>query len=154
MSVSDIEFTRPEAARGNFKSQFRCYAKFVLFGTIVMRDCRIIARRDEDGAEHLMLIFPDKMVRTACPACDAHCTSNRDRYCPTCGVQLRETPGVPERAQVAHPVNATAREWIENAVFAAYVRYLEDPDAYRESVRRDRPEGLSSRVRQLLRSAA
>lgn len=59
-----------------------------------------------------------------------------------------------ERAQVAHPVNATAREWIENAVFAAYVRYLEDPDAYRESVRRDRPEGLSSRVRQLLRSEA
>lgn len=156
MSISDIEFSVTDGSRGNHKRQFRCYVKFVLFGTIVMRDCRILSRTDDDGTESLMLIFPDKMSRKPCPECGAHCTSARDRFCSACGVRVRDKAAVPDRTQIVHPISHEARQWIERVVFAAYREYREDPAGYAADRREayERAAAPVSRVRQLLRSEA
>ena len=136
-----------------------CYVHFLLNQSIKVAGCKIIERIDDDGRSSRFLAFPSLKSRFRCA-----CGNSNDvgsRYCNACGCPVRTPDDASMRpADVIYPVNAETRHQIENVVFWAWNKFSEAGYSY--SACEDgysfkttyRPPGLSSRVRQLLRSEA
>lgn len=109
------------------------FATIVLDGCFVVQGLKVIRKRDGD----LFVSFPSRHLEDRCPRCRGG-NRIRDRYCRQCGVPLaadRAVPGPDGKphfyADVAFPINAECREYLEGCVLE---RYYDEAQAAAASV--------------------
>ena len=122
-------------------SRLRAFCSLTFDDTFVVRDVKLI-----EGDDGLFLAMPSRKLADHCPTCGDK-NHLRARYCNQCGGRLDEQrhlryrngncgPGGAARGQagpsrlklhadIAHPINATCRQQIEQDVFRAYWREVE-----------------------------
>ena len=102
------------------------FCSITLGGSFVVRDLKIIV-----GPSGPYVAMPSRKLSAHCPACGFK-NSLRAVYCNQCGKKQAETP-VPRDAEgrprlyadIAHPINATAREAIQQRIVKEYEAELE-----------------------------
>ncbi len=137
MHLSDVRISLCGSNSGRLKA-FCC---LTFDNTFVIRDVKLI-----DGNDGLFLAMPSRKLTDHCPHCHEK-NHVRARFCNECGQRLNENRhphaggkastsarirygiGGAERvklyADIAHPINATARRELETRVRAAYEQELE-----------------------------
>jgi stage V sporulation protein G len=126
---------------GGTGSRLRAFCSLTFDDTFVVRDVKLI-----EGDDGLFLAMPSRKLADHCPTCGDK-NHLRARYCNQCGNRLDEQrhlryrsgnnapapaargPAVPSRlklhADIAHPINASCRQRIEEDVFRAYWREVD-----------------------------
>jgi len=91
-----------------------------------VRDIKII-----EGGRGLFVAMPSRKLCDRCPSCAAK-NHIRARYCNDCGARLRSDRGdLDERgrprlyADIAHPINQEARDFVQHQILQAYYAELE-----------------------------
>ena len=110
----------------NSRDKLRGFASVTLDNCLVVRDIKII-----EGGRGLFVAMPSRKLCDRCPACAAK-NHMRARYCNDCGARLSEARGdLDERgrprlyADIAHPINQDARDFVANQILRAYQDELE-----------------------------
>lgn len=116
------------ASSGHAAGRLRAYCSLTFDHTFVVRDVKLI-----EGNDGLFLAMPARKICDHCPRCGEK-NHLRARFCNECGLELdgsrylrlRNHAGrVKLHADIAHPINADARQCIEREVLAAYEAELE-----------------------------
>ncbi len=101
--------------------KLRAFASITIDQTLVIRDLKII-----EGAHGLFVAMPSRKLCDRCPSCSGK-NHLRSRFCNDCGGKLREMRGrMDERgrprlyADIAHPINQEARDFVQGRVVEAY----------------------------------
>lgn len=109
--------------------KLRAFATLTFDECFVVRDIKII-----EGTKGLFVAMPSRRMKEPCPEC-GHRNVVRSHYCNQCGTSqpagayegdgaaepsVRQT----EHKDVAHPITAECREYIQRTVLAAYQREL------------------------------
>ena len=101
--------------------KLRAFASITIDQTLVIRDLKII-----EGAHGLFVAMPSRKLCDRCPSCSGK-NHLRSRFCNDCGGKLREMRGrMDERgrprlyADIAHPINQEARDFVQGRVVKAY----------------------------------
>ena len=112
---------------GNSKDRLKAYCSITIDECFVVRDLKVI-----DGSSGLFVAMPSRKLCARCPSCGSK-NHLRARYCNECGSKLEghgEPSGHAERdklhADIAHPINAECREFIQSRVIEAYEAELEN----------------------------
>ncbi len=105
----------------NSRDKLRGFASVTLDNLIVVRDIKII-----EGGRGLFVAMPSRKLCDRCPSCAAK-NPIRSRYCSDCGTRLSENRGdLDERgrprlyADIAHPINQDARDFVQTQILKAY----------------------------------
>ena len=122
MEISEIRVKLLE----NQRDKLRAFASLTIANCLVIRDIKVI-----EGPAGLFVAMPSRKLMDRCPECAAK-NPLRARFCNDCGVRLREYRGeVDERgrprlyADIAHPINQRARDFVQARVIEAYHDELE-----------------------------
>ncbi len=92
----------------------------------VIRDLKII-----EGTKGSFVAMPSRKLTDRCGKCG---TKNhlRSRHCNQCGVRLDENRAIRDangraklHADIAHPINSTCREFVQNAILNEYDKEME-----------------------------
>lgn len=110
----------------NPSERLRAFCSITLNGDFVIRDLKII-----EGVNGVFVAMPSRKLADRCPRCG--CKNHlRAKYCNECGLHLKDNRAPKDNqgraklhADIAHPINATCRERIQNAVVEAYGAELE-----------------------------
>lgn len=112
--------------------KLRAFASITIDQTLVIRDLKII-----EGSNGLFVAMPSRKLCDRCPSCGGK-NHLRARHCNDCGGRLRDYRGrIDERgrprlyADIAHPINQEARDFVQGRVI----------DAFREEVESSKQEG-------------
>lgn len=126
MKLSEI---RISLCNGSGASRLRAFCSLTFDETFVIRDVKLI-----EGPGGLFVAMPSRKLCDHCRRCGEK-NHLRAKFCNQCGSRLNESrvssyPGaVPGRlklhADIAHPINADARNRIEREVLDAYSEELE-----------------------------
>ncbi|MHC4063636.1 MAG: septation protein SpoVG family protein [Planctomycetota bacterium] len=121
---------------GDSKDRLKAYCSITIDECFVIRDLKII-----DGTSGLFVAMPSRKLAARCPSCGGK-NHLRARHCNDCGSKLDEQrgPSGPSNrdklhADIAHPINAECRQFIQSRVIEEYEAELkrsQDPD-YRGS---------------------
>lgn len=116
MEITEVKiFLREQEDR-----KLKAYVTVTFDNAFVVRDLRII-----DGTNGLFVAMPSRKLRTNCPRCN-HKNVMGSKFCNQCGTNIEETtrskkPGEEkEHRDIAHPITAESREYIQKAVLDAY----------------------------------
>ena len=123
MRVTEVRIYPKE----NGDKKLRAFATLTFEDCFVVRDVKII-----EGTKGLFVAMPSRRLKESCPRC-GHRNAIRSHYCNQCGAGLPppppETEGVrdpsfrqTEHKDVAHPITAECREYIQRTVLEAYQR--------------------------------
>lgn len=111
-------------ARRNDK--LRAFCSITLDNAFVIRDLKII-----EGSRGLFVAMPSRKLTDRCPRCGLK-NPLRSKYCAECGNRLpperapRDPEGRPKlHADIAHPINAAARETMQKRILKAYDEEIE-----------------------------
>ena len=122
MQISEIRVKLVE----NRSDRLKAFCSVTFDNMFVVRDLKII-----EGAGGYFVAMPSRKLADHCPKCGAK-NHLRARFCNDCGARLNENragTGPQSRtklhADVAHPVNSQAREYIQSAIIEAYHREVE-----------------------------
>jgi stage V sporulation protein G len=118
------------APRHSTAGRLRAYCTLTFDNTFVIRDVKLI-----EGHDGLFLAMPSRKLSDHCPHCGEK-NHLRARYCNQCGHRLDENRHQRQangnglarfklHADIAHPINASCRQWIEQEVFMAFQREVE-----------------------------
>ena len=102
---------------GNRSDRLKAFCSITFDDAFVVRDLKII-----DGPDGLFVAMPSRKLTEHCPSCHAK-NSIRARYCDQCGKHLPESMKNGHdktHADIAHPINASTRSYIQQTVIAAY----------------------------------
>jgi len=121
MQITEVRVYRKE----DDDKKLRAYATITIDQCFVVRDIKII-----EGAKGYFVAMPSRRAKEPCPRC-RHRNVVRSRYCNQCGTQLEtvskyeadktnEAVRQSEHRDVAHPITAECREYIQKAVLEAY----------------------------------
>jgi stage V sporulation protein G len=98
------------------------FASLTFDHEFVVRDLKIIR-----GNRGYFVAMPSRKVTCHCPRCDSK-NHLRAAFCNDCGAELPTRPIQPDingrarlHADVAHPITASARDYIQNAVVEAFL---------------------------------
>lgn len=101
--------------------RLQAFCSITFDNCFVVRDLKII-----EGTSGPFVAMPSRKLTTHCTSCGAK-NHLRASYCNHCGGRLREdrTPRDPEGraklyADIAHPINSSCREMIQNRVISEY----------------------------------
>jgi stage V sporulation protein G len=110
----------------NSRDKLRGFASITIDNCLVVRDIKII-----EGGRGLFVAMPSRKLCDRCPSCAAK-NHIRARYCNDCGTRLRTDRGdLDERgrprlyADIAHPINQEARDFVQHQILQAYYAELE-----------------------------
>ncbi|MEY2786361.1 MAG: putative septation protein SpoVG [Planctomycetota bacterium] len=110
----------------NSRDKLRGFASITIDNCLVVRDIKII-----EGGRGLFVAMPSRKLCDRCPSCSAK-NHIRARYCNDCGARLRSDRGdLDERgrprlyADIAHPINQEARDFVQHQILQAYYAELE-----------------------------
>lgn len=106
--------------------KLRAFASITIDQGLVVRDLKII-----EGGSGLFVAMPSRKLCDRCPACGGK-NHLRSRFCNDCGARLREMRGrIDERgrprlyADITHPINQEARDFVQGRVIEAFKQELE-----------------------------
>ena len=105
--------------------KLRAFATVTFDNCFVVRDIKII-----EGSKGYFVAMPSRRIKEPCPKC-SHRNVLRSRYCNQCGTALPTVPAEFEREgehdlrqaehkDIAHPITAECREYIQREVLEAY----------------------------------
>lgn len=122
MNITEIRIKLLQSQR----DKLRAFASVTVDDCLVIRDIKII-----EGGRGLFVAMPSRKLCDRCPACAAK-NQIRARYCNDCGHRLGEDRGgIDERgrprlyADIAHPINQDARDFVQSQILRAYYQELE-----------------------------
>ncbi|MDP8262885.1 MAG: SpoVG family protein [Candidatus Ancaeobacter aquaticus] len=102
-------------------SKLRAFVTVTFDNAFVVRDLKVI-----DGKKGLFVAMPSIKVTELCPKCRRK-NPIRNRYCGDCGEKLDIPQNNPaddkqreEHRDIAHPINAEMRDYIQKKVLEAY----------------------------------
>ncbi|HUU85431.1 MAG TPA: septation protein SpoVG family protein [Phycisphaerae bacterium] len=111
---------------GNSKDRLKAYCSITIGGNFVIRDLKII-----DGTNGLFVAMPSRKLAGRCPACHAK-NHLRAHYCNECGKKFPEgwaggrSQGRNKlHADIAHPINAECRAYLQSRVIEEFEAELE-----------------------------
>jgi len=108
--------------RGGDK-KLKAYASITFDDSFVVRNVKII-----EGKNEIFVAMPSRKLKRPCPGC-GYSNPLRSKFCNQCGKGLEDTEAFKEsldmnrQAQhqdIAHPINAEFREYLQNKVLEAY----------------------------------
>ena len=105
-------------------SKLRAFATITLDDVFVIRDIKII-----DGKKGLFVAMPCIQISEKCPSCGRRNVVH-SRYCSNCGKALPDfSEHMPEARKeeykdIAHPICADCRSYVENTIVSAYKERL------------------------------
>ncbi len=133
--------------------KLKAYATLTFDNSFVVRNVKVI-----EGNKGLFVAMPSRKIKDPCPKCNFRNTV-RSKFCNQCGAALPQTeprsmsPGDPDAAKqsehkdIAHPITAECREYIQKKVLDAYenekkkgpsvVRPSAEPSRRHEAVEED-----------------
>ncbi len=99
--------------------KLKAYVTITFDNSFVVRDLKII-----EGNKGLFVAMPSKKSKLPCTQC-GHKNISKSRYCNLCGVQLSikeysREDYQNEHRDIAHPITAEAREYIQQEILTAY----------------------------------
>lgn len=110
---------------GNNAERLKAFCSITLDGDFVIRDLKVI-----DGVSGFFVAMPSRKLSDRCQKCGSK-NHLRARFCNDCGAKLddsradRDVQGRAKlHADVAHPINATCRERLQQAVIEAFEEEL------------------------------
>ena len=111
---------------GRRSDKLRAFCSVTFDNAFVIRDLKII-----EGQRGAFVAMPSRKVCERCPKCS--CKNHlRAKFCNDCGTRLPEAapPGeadgrVKLHADIAHPINAAAREAVQKRILEAYTEEVE-----------------------------
>ena len=122
MEISEVRIkliTRPN-------DKLRAFCSVTFDNAFVIRDLKII-----EGTKGVFVAMPSRKLTDRCGRCGMK-NHLRAKFCSECGNRLSSdrAPRDPEgrdklHADIAHPINATARDTIQQRILAAYREELE-----------------------------
>lgn len=119
MVITEVRIKLMEDHNENERLQAFCSVTFD--NAFVVRDLKII-----EGAKGYFVAMPSRKLSDRCQQCG--CKNHlRSRFCNYCGTKLDEDRATRDaegraklHADIAHPINCSAREVIQNAVLKAF----------------------------------
>ncbi len=123
MQISEIRVKLVE----NRTDRLKAFCSVTFDNAFVVRDLKII-----EGTDGYFVAMPSRKLTDHCPSCSFK-NPLRSKYCSECGARLddarnrrRSTSGRTKlHADVAHPINQQAREYIQGKIVEAYEREVE-----------------------------
>ena len=105
--------------RHQHEDRLRAFCTVTFENSFVVRDLKII-----EGQNGYFVAMPSRKLTSRCSRCSAK-NHLRARYCNECGAHLRPQRVTDENrlrfhADIAHPINASARGILEKHVLSAY----------------------------------
>lgn len=103
--------------------KLKAYASVTFDDSFVVRNIKII-----EGKEGVFVAMPSRKLKYPCPGC-GYSNPLRSKFCNQCGKNLqdnkafKDTQEMSRQAQhrdVAHPINAEFREYLQSEILAAY----------------------------------
>jgi stage V sporulation protein G len=105
--------------------KLKAYATLTFDRSFVVRNVKVI-----EGNKGLFVAMPSRRMKESCPKCNFK-NVLRSKYCNQCGANLPMTEPKPVKAgeegarqsehkDIAHPITAEFREYIQKKVLAAY----------------------------------
>ncbi len=123
MKITEVRVFKKEGG----DKKLRAFATITLDDCFVVRDLKII-----DGSKGLFVAMPSRRLKDPCPKCH-HRNVIRSVYCNQCGGKLEQharhlreldtdetTLRQSEHKDIAHPITAECREYIQKTVLEAY----------------------------------
>jgi stage V sporulation protein G len=108
------------------EDRLRAFCSITFDGCFVVRDLKII-----EGSQGPFVAMPSRKLTNRCSRC-GNKNAMRSNYCNNCGVRLRESRDMRDEdapnklyADVAHPINQSCRDMIQQHVVAEYLLELE-----------------------------
>lgn len=108
------------------EDRLRAFCSITFDGCFVVRDLKII-----EGTQGPFVAMPSRKLTNRCSRC-GNKNAMRSNYCNNCGVRLRDNresrdEDTPNKlyADVAHPINQSCRDLIQQHVVAEYTLELE-----------------------------
>jgi stage V sporulation protein G len=125
VEITEIRIKLMDEKKGG-NERLQAFCSITFDNMFVVRDLKII-----EGAKGQFVAMPSRKLADRCPTC--RCKNHlQARFCNNCGRRLdenrapRDASGrVRLHADVAHPINAASREYIEKAILKAYYEELE-----------------------------
>ena len=124
MEITEVRIKLMEAS----EDRLRAFCSITLDHCFVIRDLKII-----EGTNGPFVAMPSRKMTARCGKC-GNKNHMRSHYCNQCGARLggpqdvRESEGAGSNklyADIAHPINQTCRDLIQNAVIREYSTELE-----------------------------
>jgi stage V sporulation protein G len=125
VEITEIRIKLMDEKKGG-NERLQAFCSITFDNMFVVRDLKII-----EGAKGQFVAMPSRKLADRCPTC--RCKNHlQARFCNNCGRRLDEnraprdaTGRIRLHADVAHPINAASREYIEKAILKAYYEELE-----------------------------
>ncbi len=117
MDVTEVRVNLVETGDAKLKA----FVTITFDNTFVVRDLKVI-----DGKKGLFVAMPSIKVMVSCPSCKKK-NPIRSKFCNDCGNKI-DQPSKPETEEaireehrdIAHPINAQTRDYIQSKVLSAY----------------------------------
>jgi len=111
---------------GRRSDKLRAFCSVTFDNAFVIRDLKII-----EGQKGAFVAMPSRKVCERCAKCG--CKNHlRAKFCNDCGIRLPEAAPAGEaegrvklHADIAHPINAAAREAVQKRILVAYAEEVE-----------------------------
>lgn len=117
MEITDVRIRLANDSTDRLKA----YCSITLDDEFVIRDLKIV-----DGVSGLFVAMPSRKSTIGCPRCH-HKSPIRSRFCNDCGANLPPAPAQPvdgprgkAHRDIAHPITAEYREYVQDRVLAAF----------------------------------
>jgi stage V sporulation protein G len=129
MQITEVKIFLKEGQDKKLKA----YATVTFDGMFVVRNVKII-----DGNKGLFVAMPSRKLKDPCPKCNFRNTV-RSKFCNQCGSSLPISPEKPQGAghddpmkqsehkDIAHPITAECRDYIQKKVLEAYEKERKSP---------------------------
>jgi stage V sporulation protein G len=129
MQITEVKIFLKEGQDKKLKA----YATLTFDNMFVVRNVKII-----DGNKGLFVAMPSRKLKDPCPKCNFRNTV-RSKFCNQCGSSLPMTAerpqsqgaddqkGQSEHKDIAHPITAECRDYIQKKVLEAYEKERKSP---------------------------
>lgn len=118
--------------------KLKAYATLTFDNSFVVRNVKVI-----EGNKGLFVAMPSRKLKEPCPKCGFR-NAMRSKFCNQCGTSLPQTeprqaaPGEDvmrqsEHKDIAHPITAECREYIQKKVLDAYENEKKSPSPHPSS---------------------
>lgn len=131
MQITDVKIFLKEGQDKKLKA----YATITFDNVFVVRNVKII-----DGTKGLFVAMPSRKLKDPCPKCNFRNTV-RSKFCNQCGASLpvaehkapasagEDASRQSEHKDIAHPITAECRDYIQKKVLEAYEKEKKSPSA-------------------------
>lgn len=117
--------------RDDKEGKLKAFVTVTFDNSFVVRDIKVI-----DGKKGLFVAMPSIKVTEICPKCKKK-NPLRNKFCGECGANLNgvvkwesEEGRREEHRDIAHPINAEMRDYIQKKVLDSYEKEFQNPTSH------------------------